>query len=191
LQDNVLKFKKEKILIEGKRYEAELQYFEKKDRKWLRELYSHWSTLRTELKKAKARGPNFPEGISEVAFAIVFNSPRVLSVKGTSGSFDNYDIKNHKRIQVKATSVKTDLSSFGPKSKWDVLYFLDFYRDGKFDGKFDAYIIPNKLVPIQIVKKKTNQTFKDYQKLGKRPRFSVKRNIIRPLKIKPVKTCKI
>ena len=186
-----MKFKKEKILIEGKYYEAELQYFEENDRKWLRDLYSHWSTLRTELKNAQARGPNFPEGISEVAFAIVFNAPRVLSVKGTSGSFDNYDIKNHKRIQVKATSVKTDLSTFGPKSEWDVLYFLDFYRDGKFDGKFDAYIIPNKLVPIQIVKKETNQTFRDYQKLGLRPRFSVERNIIRPHKIKPVKTCQL
>ncbi|MDC0187484.1 Bsp6I family type II restriction endonuclease [Candidatus Nitrosopelagicus sp.] len=180
-----MKIKREEILIEGKKYSAELQYFEKKDRTWLRELYQNWTTLRNGLINAKTRGPNFPEGISEVAFAIIFDAPRVLSVIGTHSSFDNYDIKKYKRIQVKATSVKQDLSSFGPKSVWDTLFFLDFYRDGKFDGKFDAYIIPNNLVTTQVVKQSTNETFVDYQKKGLRPRFSIQSKIIRKYNIKP------
>ena len=185
-----MKFKKEKILIEGKYYEAELQYFEKSDQKHIKELYSYWKKLRSGMKEMKTRHPNLPEGISEGAFAIFFNSPRLIKVFGkTSGSFDNYDKKSHERIQVKATTIETDLTSFGPKSVWDVLYFLDFYRDGKFDGKFDVYKIQNDSIYSQQVSK--TKTFREIQKEGKRPRFSIKSGIIRPENIKPVKTCQL
>ena len=186
----LLKIKKEKILIEKKLYDAELQYFEKSDQKHLKDLYSYWKKLKSGMKKIKSRHPNLPEGISESAFAIFFNSPRVINVSGkTSGSFDNYDTKSHERIQVKATTIETDLTSFGPKSVWDVLYFLDFYRDGKFDGKFDVYKIPNDSIYSQQVSKA--KTFREIQKEGKRPRFSIKGGIIRPENIKPVKTCQL
>ena len=186
----LLKIKNEKILIEKKLYDAELQYFEKSDQKHLKELYSYWKKLKSGMEKIKSRHPNLPEGISEGAFAIFFNSPRVIKVFGkTSGSFDNYDTKSHERIQVKATTIETDLTSFGPKSVWDVLYFLDFYRDGKFDGKFDVYKIPNDSIYSQQVSK--TKTFRKIQEEGKRPRFSIKDGIIRPEHIKPVKTCQL
>ena len=186
-----MEFKKEKILIEGKHYEAELQYFEKSDQKHIKELYSYWKKLRSGMKEMKTRHPNLPEGISEGAFAIFFNSPRLIKVFGkTSGSFDNYDKKSHKRIQVKATTIETDLTSFGPKSVWDVLYFLDFYRDGKFDGKFDVYKIPGK-INIKNIQVSKTKTFREIQDAGKRPRFSIKGKIIRPENIKPVKTCQL
>ena len=184
-----MKFKNEKILIGGKKYDAELQYFEKKDQKTLRELYSSWKNLKVELGKLKSRHPNMPEGISEGAFALFFNSPRVIDVKSTSSSFDNYDVTKHQRIQVKATTIEIDLTSFGPRSVWDVLYFLDFYRDGKFDGKFDAYKIPNELIYNHQVSKTEN--FKQQQKQGRRPRFSIKGSIIRPHKMKPIRTCQL
>ena len=185
-----MKFKKEKILIEGKYYEAELQYFAKNNQKHIEELYSYWKKLRSGMKEIKSRHPNLPEGISEGAFAIFFNSPRVIKVFGkTSGSFDNYDKKSHERIQVKATTIETDLTSFGPKSVWDVLYFLDFYRDGKFDGKFDVYKIPNDLIYGHQVS--STESFTQQQKQGRRPRFSIKGGIIRPENIKPVKTCQL
>ena len=185
----LLEIKNEKILIEKKLYDAELQYFEKSDQKHLKDLYSYWKKLKSGMEKIKSRHPNLPEGISESAFAIFFNSPRVISVTGTSGSFDNYDTKSHERIQVKATTIETDLTSFGPKSVWDVLYFLDFYRDGKFDGKFDVYKIPDDSIYSQQVSK--TKTFREIQKEGKRPRFSIKGGIIRPENIKPVKTCQL
>ena len=185
----LLKIKNEKILIDGKYYEAELQYFEKSDQKMIKDLYFYWKKLKSGMKEIKSRHPNLPEGISEGAFAIFFNSPRVIDVTGTAGSFDNYDTKSHERIQVKATTIETDLTSFGPKSVWDVLYFLDFYRDGKFDGKFDVYKIPNDSIYSQQVSKA--KTFREIQKEGKRPRFSIKGGIIRPENIKPVKTCQL
>ncbi len=185
-----MKFKKEKILIEGKYYEAELQYFEKQDRKIIRDNYNYWKKLKIGMGTLKSRHPNLPEGISEGAYALFFNSPRALGVTGdTSSSFDNYDTKKHKRIQVKATTIETDLTSFGPHSVWDVLIFLDFYRDGKFDGKFDAYEIPNDLVYNHQVSK--TQTFRQQQKQGRRPRFSIEKNIIRKNGIKPLKTCQL
>ena len=185
-----MKIKKEKILIEKKLYDAELQYFEKSDQKHLNDLYSYWKKLKSGMEKIKSRHPNLPEGISEGAFAIFFNSPRVINVTGTAGSFDNYDTKSHERIQVKATTIETDLTSFGPKSVWDVLYFLDFYRDGKFDGKFDVYKIPDK-INIKNIQVSKTKTFREIQDAGKRPRFSIKDKIIRPENIKPVKTCQL
>ena len=182
--------RREKILIEKKLYDAQLQYFAKNDQKNLKDLYSYWKQLKSGLESIKSRHPNMPEGISEGAFAIFFNSPRVISVTGTSGSFDNYDTKSHERIQVKATTIETDLTSFGPKSVWDVLYFLDFYRDGKFDGKFDVYKIPGK-INIKNIQVSKTKTFREIQNTGKRPRFSIKGKIIRPEKIKPVKTCQL
>ncbi len=181
--------RREKILIEKELYDAELQYFTKNDQKHIKDLYSYWKKLKSGMKEIKSRHPNLPEGISEGAFAIFFNSPRVIDVTGTSGSCDNYDTKSHERIQVKATTIETDLTSFGPKSVWDVLYFLDFYRDGKFDGKFDVYKIPNDSIYSQQVSKA--KTFREIQKEGKRPRFSIKDKIIRPENIKPVKTCQL
>ncbi len=179
----------QKILIGKSYHDAELMWAEKKDEAELKNLYSHWLNLKVGLMNFESRSPNLPEGISESAFSLEFGCPRVLDVKGTSGSFDCYNPKTHERLQIKATTVEYDLTSFGPKSVWDTLYFLDFYRNGKFDGKYDVYKIPNNLIYNNQVNKKQN--FRAVQKQGKRPRFSIKKSIISPNKIKPVKTCSI
>ena len=113
----------------------------------------------------------------------------MLKVSGTSGSYDCYNPKTCKRIQIKATTIRYDLTSFGPESVWDVLYLLDFYRDGEFDGKYDVYEIPNDLIyNFQINR---DQTFRDQQKQGRRPRFGLKRSVIEANGIRPVKTCTV
>ena len=173
----------------GKKYDAVLLKAEKQDGQELKRLYNSWFKLKEGLTKFESRAPNLPEGISEGAFSLEFNCPRVLEVSGTSGSYDCYNPKTQERIQIKATTIKYDLTSFGPESVWDVLYFLDFYRDGKFDGKYDVYKIPNDLIyNFQINK---TQTFRDQQNEKRRPRFSLKKMIIEPNKITPVKTCKV
>ena len=179
----------EKITIERKKFDAELLWAEKKDRSILKKVYNTWVELKHGCEKIASRGPNLPEGISEGAFSLEFNCPRVLDVKGTASSYDCYNPKTHERIQIKATTVKYDLTSFGPNSVWDTLYFLDFYRDGKFDGTYDVYKIPNNHIYDQQVSK--TQTFRDIQKKGKRPRFGIKKKIIEKHDIKPSKTCKI
>lgn len=178
-----------KIIIKGKKYDAVLLKAEKKDGLELKRLYGAWLKLKKGLTKFESRAPNLPEGISEGAFSLEFHCPRVLGVNGTSSSYDCYNPKTHERIQIKATTIRYDLTSFGPESVWDVLYLLDFYRDGKFDGKYDVYKIPNNLIYNFKINK--TQTFRDQQKQGRRPRFSLKKKIIEPNKIKPVKTCKV
>lgn len=178
-----------RIIIEGEEHDAVLQWIEQNDRNALRELYEDWRSLTDGLIEFNSRGPNLPEGISESAFALEFGCPRVLQVEGSSSSFDCYDPNLHHRLQIKATSIENDLTSFGPRSVWDVLYFLDFFRNGDFDRTFDVYEIPNDLIfNFQI---NQTQTFRDQQLQGRRPRFGIKRQIISPNNIEPLRTCTI
>ena len=137
------------------------------------------------MREYKLREPNFPEGLSEVAFCLFSRSKRFISLKGkSSASFDTFNLKKNRAEQIKASSVERDLTSFGPKSKWDDLYFLDFYNDGKLDGRFNVYKISSQWIYKIKVNKK--QTFKQQQKQGKRPRFSITEDIIEKKGLKPV-----
>ena len=97
---------------------------------------------------------------------------------------DAYDINTKKRIQIKSCSVLPDLSSFGPKTQYDELYFQDFYRFGEWDYKVDVYKIPLNLINSTMVN--SRQTFKQVQALGKRPRFSIWEKIIVPQSLEPI-----
>lgn len=184
--------KEETRTIKVASHEAKVQLLilEQSDREFLKRLYTTWLALNEGMKKFKSRGINIPEGISESAFCLCFdnNCARAIKISKGSGSFDLLNLKTAKRIQVKAVSVDNDLTSFGPKSVWDEIYLLDFYCEGKNDGSFYVYLIPNKL----IYSKKVNatQTFKDQQAQGRRPRFSLK-GLIKENNLKPLKKCKI
>ena len=120
--------------------------FEERDRQVLAKTYSEWRSLSEDLRSLGGRGVNLPEVLSEGAFALEMNVLRVVkSIPGANSSWDCYNPVSHKRIQVKACSVLPDLTSFGPTSEWDEIYFLDFYREGNWDGTFDIYKIPNEL----------------------------------------------
>lgn len=177
--------------LNGAKTKLRLIFIEKNDRPYLKKLYDNWKTLNKGMKDFKSRGINLPEGISENAFCLDFNNncARVIKASKGSSSFDVLDLKTCKRIQIKATSVANELTSFGPKSVWDELYLLDFFREGNFDGSFDVYLIPNELIYNHKVNSK--ETFKEQQKQGRRPRFSIKKEIIFKKGIKPIKTCKI
>lgn len=64
------------------------------------------------------------------------------------------------------------------------MYFIDFYNDGKVDGRFDVYLIPNKYIKNQSLNK--NEKFTDQQAQKRRPRFGIKKEIIKKYKIKPL-----
>jgi len=178
---------KQDILIKGKKIEAEITIKEKGDRELLKRLYSDWNKLNKELKAISTRGINLPETISENAFALFFpDCMRVVGLKGMKCSFDCINIKTGSRIQIKATSITSDLTTFGPRSEWDELFFLDFSAS---DGSFKAYKIEPDWIYKHMVNKK--QSFKDQQKQGRRPRFSIIDNIIKPKGLKPVKICKL
>jgi len=174
------------VLPEGN-FSTSVLKFEEKDRSVLFDIYKAWRKLSADLIDMSARAINLPEGLSEGAFCLEMGFVRVTnSISGANTSWDCYDLINKERIQVKACSVLPDLTSFGPKSQWDKIYFLDFYRKGKWDGTFDIYLIDNEDIYNQKVNQ--NQSLKQQQEQGKRPRFSIFSSIIQSKDLSPVKT---
>lgn len=117
-----------------------------------------------------------PEALSEGAFCHFMKVGRLISCTGNvDSSFDCVDYNNkddsgnNTRIQVKASSVEKDVTSFGPKSEWDEIYFCDF---SKLNYTFYVYLIPNDLIYNHKVN--ATQTMKDQQRQGRRPRMSLK-----------------
>jgi hypothetical protein len=158
-----------------------------KDKKLIGKLYFQWKNLNEAIKKISTRGINLPEAISENAFCLFFTDClRVNKLKGGKCSFDVINIKTGSRIQIKASSVEEDLTSFGPHSEFDEIYFLDFSNG---NGSFLVYKIETQWIYGHNINK--NQTFEEQQQQGRRPRFSIKKDIIKVKKLKPVKECKL
>jgi len=173
--------KKMIIKIKNKKRKATLRFVEESDRPKLRRLFDDWKKLSARIKKfSGTRGLNIHEGITEFAFALELKRPKLVKISGEK-KFDNYDIRRKERIQVKSSSNSKSPSSFGPTSKSDIHYYLDFDRGGKLDGSFNAYRIPNNLIEKFMVNKKQEVTKQKKQK--RRPRFTlmdvIKKNKIR------------
>jgi len=173
--------------IKEKKIIALVSIYKRGDRKLIKKLYKTWKNLNDRLKAISTRGINLPETISENAFCLFFpDYVRVVRLKKGKCSYDCLNTKTGKKVQIKASSVGSDLTSFGPKSEWDILYFLDF---SKGDGSFKVYKIEKKWVYNHKVNK--TQTFKQQQEQSRRPRFSIIDNIIKAKRLKPVKVCKL
>jgi hypothetical protein len=171
-------------------FNVNVDVFEEKDKVQFANIYREWRSLSSKLISFNARAVNLPEGLSEGAFCLAMDCVRVnKSVSGANTSWDCYDLATKKRIQVKACSVLPDLTSFGPKSQWDEIYFLDFKRDDSWDGKFDIYLIENDLIYNHKVN--AEQTLKQQQLEGRRPRFSIYKEIIMKNNQKPLRTYSI
>lgn len=174
-------------------FNAEVLEFDQTDSKILFDIYYHWLKLCNLLNSIKSRTINLPEGLSETAFCLAKNVWRVTKkINGANSSFDCYDPKGsigNNRIQIKACSVVPDLTSFGPNSVWDRIFFLDFYRKGLWDGTFDIY----ELDTHDILNYKVNafQTLKDQQLQKRRPRFSIYSGLIMNGKYLSLETYKI
>jgi len=173
--------------IKGKKINARVSVIEEGDKELLKKLYLDWKSLNDRLKRIGTRGINIPETISENAFCLFFEDCiRIVKLKEGKCSFDCINIKSGSRIQIKAASVKYDLTSFGPKSEWDELFFLDFSAG---DCSFKIYEIEQDWIYKHKVNK--NQTFEEQQAQGRRPRFSITYNLIQQKGLKPIKICKL
>jgi len=154
---------------------AEVTIFDSQDCDELRKIYDGWRLLCDNLNKLNARSVNLPEGLSEIGFAIAKNMWRCTgSIVGANSSFDCYDPnsgRGNNRIQVKACSVLPDLTSFGPQSQWDRIFFVDFYRLGQWDRTFDIYEVNTEEIENYPVN--ANQTLLDQKREKRRPRFSI------------------
>ncbi len=173
-------------LPEGE-FNVEIIEFKEADRKTLYFIYKKWRELSDCLIETHGRGINLPEVLSESAFCLEMRCVRKTStpIIGANSSWDCYNLETKNRIQLKACSVIPDLTSFGSKSQWDEIFFLDFYRNGAWDGTFDIYEIESEKIYNHYVNKM--ETFRDQQKTGKRPRLSLS-NLITQNDIKAIKT---
>ena len=183
----------EKVIIstiEGD-FKSDYISFDEYDKVTLKTIYDEWVSLNKKIKVLGGRQVNLPDTLSECLFCLYMKGVRVTKVYGkTTSSFDVFNFEKNRRIQVKACSILPDLTSFGPKSKWDDLYFMDFSSsDGKWDGSVRIFHIPNELIYNQKISK--TQSFKEQQALGRRPRFSIYSEIILKKEILPVLEFKI
>ena len=166
----------------------ELMTFEKNDLKIFKSTFNKYKSLNKVLKgKLKAtRIMNFPDALSESVFCLAMNCGKLLSAKNVSGystSFDAYDTTREKRIQIKC-SASSGPTSFGPRSEYDELYFVDFKSNGLIDGTYKIYKIEND--DIDSVKVNKNQSLVDQQKQNKRPRFEIRSQLVVKKKLEPI-----
>lgn len=141
------------------------------------ELYFKWKDLNFGIKEVYTRGVNLPEAITEPICCFV--NGYLLSLG--EGSEDAVDPKSNKQVQIKASSnFNSDLTSFGPKSHFDLLHFV------RLDASNDVmyfYDIP--LSNLYQIKVNASETFADQQKQNRRPRFSIIKQYIEKENIKP------
>ncbi len=175
----------EKVVLENQQVDLELAFYGGDDMETLSLIYRKWVELSDLIQKNGGRRINIPELLSEAIFCFHFKAGRVL--KGNSKintSFDCLTIDPVRRIQVKSCSVEYDLTSFGPKSVWDDIYFVHLFPNGSYDGSYKIYKIENDLIYNHKVN--ANHTFADQQKLNRRPRFSLMKELIIPRGIEPI-----
>ena len=179
-----MKQKEYNIKVQGKQFnDVKLYKYTKKDLPDLISVYEDWMSLSLKNKKIMGRRINIPESLTEGLFCIFTNSVRAVNtkLKGVSNSFDCYDLKESKTVQLKSASVNKDISSFGPDHTFDKLCFLDFSR---LDYSFDLYEIPVHNLKNKVVNFKTGETFRDKQISGKRLKLSLKK-YAKDLNVKP------
>ena len=156
--------------------------FEKKDIKIIKKIFKAWLKINKKLTLLGGRGLNIPDVLSESLYCYYFNAVRT---NNTAHSYDCVNIIDGAGVQIKSASIEDDCTSFGPKSTWDELYFLDFATNGKVDGIIDVYKLDFPLDDI-ILNNKKQETFGMQQCQGRRPRLSLKK-IIKEKGLVPIK----
>lgn len=141
-----------------------------KDTEFVFEIYFKWKELNLLIKKHYTRGVNLHEAITEHLVCILND----YKLHASFGDSEDAITKDNKKVQVKATSnFDDDLTSFGPRSKFDILEFLRLDLE---NDKFYCYRIP--IDNLNDIKVNKDETFNQKQLLGQRPRFSIIDKII-------------
>ena len=177
-----------KIKKENQGIILKLMTFSKADKKIFKSTFKKYQNINKILKSKlmATRIMNFPDALSESIFCLEMNCGKLLEAENASGystSFDAYDMKREKRIQVKC-SASSGPSSFGPRSQYDEIYFVDFASKGFVDGSYKIYKLKNDDIDNVQVNKKQKLT--DQQKQDRRPRFEIRSAIIVKKNLKPI-----
>jgi hypothetical protein len=140
--------------------------------------YKTWSEILANINWV--RGANIPEGISEAIVCICTKGELIREGHG------DILLPNNQVGEVKATSLpqnKQDVSSFSPKAKFDKLFFVEILN--KDDGIFLVYDLRMSRSDVERIKVNNTTTFLQHAKAGKRPRFSIRRQIILTRSLNP------
>lgn len=174
---------KGKLTIHDKEYSCNYISYDLQTTNMLTEYYSAYKVLNNLAKKIQGRSVNLSEAFTEGIYCYITNSVRVLKIfdKNESSSIDCYNLDKKKSIQIKSSIMDIDCSSFGPKSVFDELVYIDFSND----NIFRIYEIDNKYLKNVIVCKSKNETLDDQKNQLRRPRFSIMTEIIHKYNIKP------
>ncbi|PFG07155.1 Bsp6I family type II restriction endonuclease [Bacillus sp. es.034] len=135
--------------------------------------YFLWKELDLIIRQSHTRGVNIPETVTEALLCYVSGFRLNRGVGG-----DAFDPSTNRVIEIKATSnFERDTSSFSPNEEFDKLFFsrLDKRNDTMYF--YDLGINSDQL---KLIKVNALQTLGDQQKQGRRPRFSIIKQIIEP-----------
>lgn len=152
--------------------------------------YFKWKDLNTYIKNNSHRGMNMPDAISEpmgcYCLGYLWNRGKEVG--------DATDPQTGKKIEFKATSkFDGDLSTFGPKSKFDNLVFLRFNLDENLLFIYDLNINSKDFGKLPVNRKETIQKQKDGKR---RPHVSLKNLFVDTKKLLPdiifdIRKCKV
>lgn len=177
-----------------------VNFYTEEDIDWVRRCFEAWNAFKEVLNEKATdedgidhneRSVNIHEAISETIYCILthcgrYTKSETIKEKIKKRSFDAYDVVEEKTVQIKASQMDYDCTSFGPKSIYDKLIFMDFYNGGNIDGTVDVYDIPLEYVNNITVSKKDEISFEARKGEGKRPRFSIKKMIIEEKGLEPI-----
>ena len=141
--------------------------------------YFKWKDLNTYISNNSHRGLNMPDAISEPMACYCLG----LMWNRGSECGDATDPQTNQKIEFKATSrFKGDLSSFGPKCKFDNLIFLRFKLDENLLYIYDLKINSEELGKYPANKK---QTIQEQRKQKRRPHVSLQKLFVDALNLEP------
>ena len=141
--------------------------------------YFKWKDLNTYIKQNSTRGINMPDAISEpmgcYCLGLLWNRGNEVG--------DATDPKTGRKIEFKATSnYDGDLSSFGPRAKFDDLVFLRFNLN---ENKLEVYDLNINSEQLGEYPANSTQTIADQQREGRRPHIRIIEMFIERKGLKP------
>ena len=185
--ENVLVLGQPSTFAVTKYTEADVEAFEK--------YFKAWKELATASELIDSRFPNLGEAFTEGLFCLWSGSSRYLKPSNCTlpftqrlahASLDTYNELKQQSEQIKSTIADKAPSSFGPDSKEDAMYFMDFFNSGNVDGTFSVYEVPLYILHSTIVNKDKNETFDDQCHQRRRPRLTLLTQVIEPNNIQPI-----
>ena len=185
----------ENVLVLGQPSTFAVTEYSESDIEAFEKYFKAWKELSVSSELIDSRIPNLGEAFTEGLFCLWSGSLRYLKPSQCNqrftqrlahASLDTYNLDTQKSEQIKATIADRAPSSFGPDSKEDAMYFMDFFNSGNVDGTFTVYKIPLNILHSTILNKDRNETFDDQCAQRRRPRLTLLTQVIEPNNIQPL-----